>query len=284
MTGSNWVSAWSSVIGSSHVAEGLPCQDNCKVETIEGTHILVAAVSDGAGSCEHSQLGSRFLVESAITLLTRLIQTQLDENNALSLQTGHWRKESFLLFKQLKADLRQYADQEQIEFKSLSATLMLTISDGSFVCCAHVGDGRAAFRDAEGNWLPMLSPTKGEEANQTLFITSDLWDADILSPYFGTYVYEESITALSLLSDGCERSSFEILKYDEQEEKYYDPNLPFKPFFEPNYANLLKMKTALFDQGQINALWEKFLTAGNQTLRHETDDKTMVLAVYTNNH
>lgn len=281
MNNCKWISAWCSKTGSSHIQEDLPCQDSSKVRYIEETDFIIAAVSDGAGSCENSHLGSSFLVIQAVEKITVALKKKnwlIPENSELD--SDLWREEAFNLFRELKDDLKQKAIESGHEFRSLSATLIVAVSNGRFIACANVGDGRAAFRNKESDWLPMMVPAKGEEANQTIFITSDFWDEDIDSGYFGTFFCKCEITALTLLSDGCERASFEILKYNEEKEKFFDPNKPFKPFFEPNYLNLLKLKESNIDQEMINDLWGDFLEKGNQQLLNETDDKSMILSVF----
>jgi hypothetical protein len=191
-----------------------------------------------------------------------------------------WREEAFRIYTELKQELKLKSEEINVDFKSLSATLIIAISNGNFIACANVGDGRGAIRDSNGNWLPLLTPTKGEEANQTLFITSEMWDNGIQSEFFGSFVLNSPITALSILSDGCERASFEILKYNEEENKYFDPNRPFKPFFEPNYLNLIAMKKANLEQEKINVLWHSFVEKGTPALISETDDKSIILSVF----
>ncbi len=281
MNTDKWISAWSSKIGSSHIIEGLPCQDSSKVQYIENTDFIIAAISDGAGSCVNSHIGSSFLVDRAVEKVATIFKlNNWMENESFELTGDKWREELFIIFKELKEELKTKATESELDFKSLSATLIVAISNGKFIACANIGDGRAAFRNEDSEWLPMVVPTKGEEANQTLFITSDLWEENNQSEYFGTFFYKSPITAFTLLSDGCERASFEILKYNEEEDKYFDPNKPYKPFFEPNYLNLLKLKRANFEQNQINDLWGIFLEKGNQKLINETDDKSMILSVY----
>lgn len=276
-----WISAWCSKIGSSHILEGLPCQDSSKVEYIQDSDFIISAISDGAGSCANSQIGSSFLVDRAIEkMATALKLNEWLQNFDLDLNQEKWRSEAFILFTELKEELKIKAVELEFDFKSLSATLIIAFSNGKFIACANVGDGRAAFRNPESEWFPMVIPTKGEEANQTLFITSDLWDINNESEYFGSFFYSNPITAFTLLSDGCERASFEILKYNEKEDKYFDPNNPYKPFFEPNYSNLLKLKEANVDQNKINELWGAFIEKGNPKLISETDDKTLILSVF----
>lgn len=277
MNKSKWISAWCSRIGSSHLEENIPCQDYSKVESIKETDFIVAAIADGAGSCEKSHIGSQYLVDNAIEHLKSVSMVHFDDIETF--QTA-WREEAFLIFSQLKLGLKLKAEELKIDFKLLSSTLIIAITNSKFVACANIGDGRAAFRDNDSNWYPMITPTKGEEANQTLFITSDLWDENIDSEYFGTFFYGEPITALALLTDGCERASFEILKHNDEENKYFDPNNPYKPFFEPNYINLIKLKKANVEQEKINDLWGMFIDKGNSKLINETDDKSMVLSVF----
>lgn len=283
MTSNRWISAWSSKIGAYHINEGLPCQDNSIVKVIEDSDFVVAAVSDGAGSCENSHIGSGFLIDNVID---KLITASINKDwikSPSTINPESWREEVFNIFQDLKNGLRIKADEYSVVFSSLSATLIVAISNGEFIACANVGDGRATYRNSQGEWNAILTPTKGEEANQTLFITSDLWDTSIDSEFFGSTFFQDSISAFSLLTDGCERASFEILQYSEEEEKYYDPNKPYKPFFEPNYLALLELSKTTLSQDAINELWEKFLDNGTPKLSSETDDKTMVLSVYNLN-
>ncbi|MCY7420291.1 MAG: protein phosphatase 2C domain-containing protein, partial [Chitinophagaceae bacterium] len=66
--------AWCSIIGSSHILEGLPCQDSSKVEYVEDSDFIIAAISDGAGSCDNSQIGSSFLVSRAIEKMASMLK------------------------------------------------------------------------------------------------------------------------------------------------------------------------------------------------------------------
>src|SRR6185437_11768117 len=58
---SQWTYAYASVIGSSHLKTGAPCQDAsvCRLlQSPDGSNVLVAVVSDGAGSAEKAEEGS----------------------------------------------------------------------------------------------------------------------------------------------------------------------------------------------------------------------------------
>lgn len=277
MNNHDWISAWTSTIGLSHISENLPCQDSSRISKIPNTDFIVAAVADGAGSCSHSDIGSSFVVETAINKFTNLCL----HLNSKHIDYNVWRIDAFAIFKEIKTELQLKAYDLSIDFTSLSSTLIVAVSDGNFIACANVGDGRACYRDLQANWHPLMTPTKGEEANQTLFLTSRNWDDQLNSEYFGSFIHCESISAFSLMTDGCERAAFEISKYDEETETYYDPNKPYKPFFEHNYNVLIQLHRAGKDQNSINMLWNNFIKSGNEKLSKETDDKTMSLSVIT---
>lgn len=272
--------AQASVIGSSHIQSGTPCQDSCVAWLSPSGEYLISIVSDGAGSCSHSHVGSAFVVKKTLEILKERIEKNKWFSNGFLPNELLWEKELFFIFKAVKLGLIQIAKELKTDYKAFSCTVIATVSSRYGIAYAHIGDGRTAYRTAEEEWKAALTPMKGEEANQTVFITSDSWDEKLESDYFAAKVIKESITAVALLTDGCERACFEVLKFDEASGKYYDPNKPFTPFFEPNYHNLLKMKWAGFSQDKINRLWAGFLENGNAKLRIETDDKTMILAVF----
>ena len=80
------------------------------------------------------------------------------------------------------------------------------------------------------------------------------------------------------MSDGCEKAAFECNLYDAENKTFFDPNLPFGPFFNPNVKALKKLALENKTQEEINELWAGFLTNGNERFRTEMDDKSMILA------
>jgi hypothetical protein len=94
----------------------------------------------------------------------------------------------------------------------------------------HIGDGRAGFcSSAGGEWVSILTPHKGEEANQTIFITNNWWSKSnfIMS---GVSVPEARVirknpSAFTIMSDGCEAHSFECSIMDKATNKWSDPAL-----------------------------------------------------------
>lgn len=272
-----WASVWCSVTGTSHITTALPCQDSSEVKILDGTNFIIAVVSDGAGSCSNSHIGSSYLAKQAINELEKYL---LSSNSDRIESELIWQQIFFDMFKNLKSDLKVEASNRDLDFKSLSATLIVAVSNGEFIACAHIGDGRATYRNANGEWLPMMKPFHGEEANQTVFLTSDYWEDDEDASYFESFYRQEIITGFALLSDGCERSSFKVLDYDQEKQTYFDPNLPYKPFFEPNYSALKLLINKTSSQHELNDLWAKYISSGTKKLLLENDDKTMILSVH----
>lgn len=284
MSKSKWFSAWASVRGKAHEIENEPGQDFSQVSILQDSDTLVAVIADGAGSCENSHIGAEKVTEITLQLIKqRLIANQWVSKNEHP-DALKWRNELFYIFKAVKAILRKFANESKLDFKSLSSTLCVVVSNGYWIGSAHVGDSRAAWRDTDGNWSALITPQKGEEVNSTQFLTSEDWESSVFSSWFETVVVQANVTAIAVLTDGCERASFEMSKYDDDLEKYYDPNKPHQPFFEPNYQALRQFQIKNYSQDAVNRMWATFLKEGTPVLKKETDDKTLVLGVYESDY
>ncbi len=83
----------------------------------------------------------------------------------------------------------------------------------------------------------------------------------------------------TLMSDGCESHSFEVNIFDEAQRKYVDPNRPYERFFQPLISKLKDFYISDAGPEEIDQKWVKFISSGNEKLRDEPDDKTMILGV-----
>jgi hypothetical protein len=271
----DWIFAFASVQGNGHIAENIPCQDAHRVEHYENFTITV--VCDGAGSCENSGKGAKQVADSCLIHFGKRIS---ESDWAEELPTEQiWQEEAKQTFHLIRDDLEKFAQSEELAFKSLSCTVIVVVSLPGGLLVTHIGDGRAGYCTANGDWLPALTPFRGEEANQTVFITSEIWEESITNHYLESRVITGPVSAFCLLSDGCEKVSFEVNLYNKDTEQFYDPNRPYFPFFSPLQKILFTLHEQQKTQEDINALWAGFLTNGLERLRLETDDKTMILAV-----
>lgn len=267
-----WQLAYASVVGNAHIKEGLPCQDAHSVCIIEDK--VIAIVCDGAGSCLYSDIGSKLVCNYIAEQLNNSLN---DSHFVENLSDETWKTYVYELIKACQNELKLFVEAEKKEYRDLSCTLIAMVASPQKILTFHIGDGRGGYKIETGEWQSFMTPFRGEEANETVFITSSIWDDP--EKYIETKCIENNIQAFCLLSDGCEKASFQCNIYDETTEKYSDPNLPFPPFFDPNVTALKSLHDSETSQEEINKLWETFLTNGNPKLINETDDKTLVLGV-----
>ena len=267
-----------SVIGKSHIDSGIPCQDsNFSQKINDGWGIAI--VADGAGSAKNSHDGSKFVVHKAAEIFIKaMIKTDWYQNNQLPLEP-EWHQFSKEQLWRVKQLLDKYADWRGVRVKSLACTVIIVIYSPLGILITHIGDGRAGYCDSKHVWKAMMIPYKGEEANSTVFITSDIWN-DNINHFIESRIITEKIVAFTLMSDGCEKATFECSKFNPATNHWSDPNNPYPKFFQPVLKTLINMEKNQIPAHEIQAKWRKFLEVGNTTLKNEPDDKTMILGIY----
>lgn len=268
-----WLLLAHSAIGRQHVKNGAPCQDAHRLIPVEAGR-GVAVVCDGAGSAKESQLGAWLAANRAAHLFK---DHMLATGWRFPADLDEWRAASHGLMLQTAGFLHRVAAAAHREFKALACTVIVVVYSpcGALVC--HIGDGRAALRDGLGIWRAAMTPFKGEEANQTIFITSDLWREN--PAFLGCHLFEQPITGFALMSDGCETHAFQINRYDEENGIYIQLNDPYPPFFEPLRTQLLELHQQGHPQAKLDEEWREFIESGTRGLRLEPDDKTMILGI-----
>jgi protein phosphatase 2C-like protein len=276
-----WLVVRASVVGRSHKESDppIPCQDSSFYQHI-GQGWGVAVVCDGAGSKEYSHYGSEFVANQAGLYFIRIVEENAwQATNSLPLPQ-QWHEICRRALAKIRSDLEEYAREHNLASESLSSTLIVLVHAPNGVLATHIGDGRAAFRNVEEEWKAVIVPLKGEEANQTVFVTSVDWNHP--DKYIESAVFAEKPHAFAVLTDGCESHSFEVNIFDAQEQKYYDPNRPYSKFFDPLVAALKVLHQDGVSDELIRAKWQRFIESGTDGLRNEPDDKTMVLGVLIN--
>jgi hypothetical protein len=273
----NWTVARASVIGNGHLAAKLPCQDSSAHEIIS-PDCGIAVVCDGAGSADFAHIGSAAATEASARYFSELVRAQgwHEDDNLPS--DSLWQGSAIMALRRVRADLEALAEAKNISIGSLATTAIVVVYTKNGLLTAHVGDGRAGFFDGE-TWAAAIQPFQGSEANQTVFLTSDIWNETEVLQYVRTAVFRSNIEAFTLLTDGCEKSAFEVNIFDAETGKYADLNRPFPRFFNPNLAGLKKLREEQKSQEEINKLWADFLKTGTAQFKVETDDKTMILGV-----
>lgn len=277
-----WVIVGASVKGNGHIQSNMPCQDNHKFESL-GDGWGIAIVSDGAGSAAHSEVGSKLVAERGIIRFKALIETEgWKAKNELPSDIK-WLQKSYATLKDLRNDVLMVAEKNQVEPKSLSATCLVVIYSPLGLLAVHVGDGRMGYKTMSGEWKSMMTPHKGEEANQTIFLISEFWDipnyelSGVLVPE--SIVIREPVQAFALMSDGCEHTAWKCTTQDPTTGKYYDRNLPFEGFFNPLEETLKTFHQQNTPEQERQDKWYKFIESGTSGFVKEQDDKTLIYAV-----
>ena len=275
-----WIIVGASVQGHGHIEMNLPCQDSCGYKYLhDGWGIAVTA--DGAGSAEKSQVGALIAVQRAIVHFESLIHREHWIEDEVLPTEARWMKCSYGCLKLIHDETESFAKQKEVDFKSLSSTIIVVIHSPIGLLVCHVGDGRAGYKAMDGSWHSLITPHKGAEANQTLFITSEFWNI----PFFemsGVTVPEarvitEKAAAFVLMSDGCENTSWKCNQYNPKTNKYYAPNLPHQPFFDSVVNTLQSFREDKIAEEERKNKWESFIREGNSSFHKESDDKTMIV-------
>lgn len=276
----NWVIAKGSSIGGRHIEDNLPCQDSNAVFYNLEMDFGIAIVSDGAGSASHSDLGSNIIVDKGIELLNAKFSVNSFQD---LIQKEQIEVDNFFIdfYRLLYKNFEEYSLENDLPIKSLAATSIIVVFNQSGLICSHIGDGRAGYQDKENKWHSVLEPFKGEEANQTIFITSDIWESP--NEFIRTTKVNNQIQSFTLMSDGCESATFELNRFNEETQLYEKLNDPYPKFFNPNVAILRELALGGKTTEEIDDLWLKFLHSGNSKFESEIDDKTLILGTLINN-
>lgn len=275
-----WIVVGASVIGRGHIESNMPCQDSNSYARL-GNGWGIAITSDGAGSAKHSHVGSKIVVTRAKSYFEQLIISSSWYKNNILPDDITWSKAAFKALKAVRDDMQKFAEEKQAKLESFAATVIVVVHTPMGLLVAHIGDGRAGYQDKSGTWHSLITPHKGEEANQTIFITSDFWNI----PFYEmsgvsvpeTRVIRESAKSFVLMSDGCEHTSWDCNLYDAEKGIYYDPNTPHAAFFNPLIETLKEHRKEQLPFIERSEKWSNYLDKGNKSFIKETDDKTMIL-------
>lgn len=275
-----------SLRGRSHIESNTECQDyHLYQELSNGWSILV--VSDGAGSAKHAGRGSKANCTISIKLLSDMIaKNKWIENSVLPSELD-WHIEFRTICEKTRMIYQKKVEEMDDEsvVTDFNATLLICVITPTGILSGHIGDGRMGYLSNEGEWKNLMTPHKGEEGNQTLFLQSN-WDkphvpalkvSNVYVPE--TRVVREIPKAVVLISDGCERSCWECSILDLTLGKYTDVNRPHPGFMNPLIESIIDED----DSKRFN-LFVDIIDKGTKTCQTERDDKTMLIAMSTTNY
>lgn len=242
--------AAASVVGTSHVARDLPCQDAHDVRILPNGALLIA-VADGAGSAARSEDGSRIATETAADEIEDAL---LRETPATA---EAWEAVLRGAFAAARDALAEFAESEQIGLRDLAATLSCAVVTDEFAAVAQLGDGLVVTEDPEGRLASAIAPDRGEYANETSFLVEK--DAAERIRFWGD---ARPVRAVAVSTDGLLRLAMELPAF-----------APYPPFF----ASLFAFAAHADDPQAAHEHLRDFLASGRINERTD-DDKTLVVA------
>ena len=246
-----WKSIYKSEPGTSHLVSRQPCQDfgaAVSVRTAEGV-VLLAACADGAGSAEHSEIGSKLAVEHFLNHT----QAYFDQGGSL----GDYEDLS-LRYRMVSARAAIYEEATTLGVapRSLACTILAAVVGENFAIFSQIGDGVIVYDEGD-SYSSVMWPDSGEYANTTRFLT----DTNALD-YLRTVRIDRRIDDLALMTDGLQMLAL----------NFADRSV-HAPFFQPLFKVLKASETI---DGLVPKLGE-FLNSDRVNSRTD-DDKTLILA------
>ncbi|MDP4108142.1 MAG: PP2C family serine/threonine-protein phosphatase [Bacillota bacterium] len=255
MTSKNdWKYTYASVLGSSHKKSHSPCQDSSKCQVIQdsnGEDILIAVISDGAGSAKFSDLGSSM----ACSLFVKEVTDYLSEEKRVKdLEVSFFEN----WIDQYQDLISSHARDFEVTLREFACTLVAAVVGNDHAAFFQVGDGAIVVLDPEAenyNWT--FWPDKGEYENTTFFITDPK-----VKKHIRFDVLPKRVEEVSLFTDGIQHLSL-----------HYQSKTVHNPFFKPIFQVLRKVENGEY----LNSSLEQFLSSDRINEKTD-DDKTLLLA------
>jgi hypothetical protein len=254
-----WRVAHTSVIGTSHEKNGLPCQDAgcCRiVSDPEGRHVLLAVACDGAGSASRSLDGATLTVDRFLKEFSEA--TRHSGLDGITKEfVGDW-------LSRLRAEIRDRAEVAELSPREFACTILGAVIGQDRAAFFQVGDGAIVVsnRAEPDDYGWVFWPQHGEFANETNFITQDN-ALEVLE----FELEERCVDEVAMFTDGIER-----LVLDLQEKTAH------APFFRTLFGWLIKTEpVAVSEEIPASEVVSHYL--GSKQINDRTDDdKTLILA------
>lgn len=246
-----WKQLAKSMQGWGHKRLETVCQDACLAAICSaGTEtILVLAAADGAGSAEHSDIGSQI----ACRVIHEAIAAHLNQQSALTEVT---KEQALDWYQQVRQALDHEAETRVVPVRQLACTLLVAVIGENAAVFCQIGDGAIIIRDG-GELRPVFWPQSGEYANTTNFVTSPKFADDLVFAW-----HDGRIDEVSVLTDGLQCVALN-----------FATRQAHSPFFTPLFDALRQHPNPTELYGPMAA----FLESKNLAERTD-DDLTLILA------
>jgi hypothetical protein len=245
-----WAGAIST--GTSHLKRRSLCQDfaSCMSFATPSGPLMVAVVSDGAGSASHSRHGSRMVCHGFMRGLAHHVQDADGEPPD--------EEAVFSMLDTIRDRIATAAKRAHRSKRAFASTLVAVIAAQDWTVIVHVGDGACAVSaNGKSTWHVPSWPWHGEYASSTAFVTEDP------VPRLRLTLLKHSIDRFAVFSDGLERLVLD-----------HGTKRAFTPFFERMLLPL-QQSTARGRDRHLSQALRQFLSGNNVTDR--TDDDTSLI-------
>lgn len=253
--GRTWRIAAASSIGSSHEKLGIPCQDAYVVKTFgdkDGEEVLVAVVSDGAGSAVKAEIGS-WLTCSTVA---EAAEVYLIDGGKVG-DIGPSVARSWVGMVQQAIGLR--AEDDGCVPRDYACTMLVAVVGQTAAAIMQIGDGATVVSDGDG-WCWVHWPQHGEFANMTYFVTEPGAEEKLAFD-----LCRRRIDEVAVFSDGIER----LVLHEASK-------TVFAPFFDSMFPAVRGLEAEGVD-ARLSASLGGYLSS--KIINEKTDDdKTLVLA------
>ena len=245
-----WRTAYASSLGTSHLKTGLPCQDAgacAVVQGAEGGEVLIAAVSDGAGTAKRSEAGASLAVYRFLRDFAKVNPALIDRAFVIK-----W-------IGSVQEEIAALAADEGNQTRDYACTMLGAVVTESGAIYLQIGDGAIIVGSEEvGEYSWIFWPQHGEYANTTNFLTQEQ-AAETVQFETGAPVRE-----IALFSDGIERLVLD-----------FSAKTVHSPSFQPIFKWLAGTEPS--DKKQPAEALIAYLSSDHVNKRTD-DDKTLVMA------
>ena len=174
-----------SIQGSYHLSDNSICQDANRIRKIK-PDLAVAAVADGLGSCEHSEIGSSLAVDVSTEFCEANYREEMTDDEILGVIKG--------AFEAAYDSCKQSAAEKGFPINSYDTTLDLVIYRAGEVYYGHSGDSGIITLTADGLFQPITEQQRDEmDYVFPLSFGKDYWK-------FGKV--EKPVASVMLITDG----------------------------------------------------------------------------------
>ena len=247
-----WKVINASVIGTSHLDSGTPCQDKSIVDVCDdrkGDQQLICLVADGAGSATEGGRGAQLTCTAGLAFLKS------------AMHDGHTLNANLIkdMIAHIRSKIFQEAGKSNRSARDYASTFIGAVLTNSISIFFQIGDGAIVVSQKHCHGI-VFWPDCGQYVNMTHFITDD----DALESLH-IEIANTTFNDMAMISDGLQNLALD-----------FKHKIPHVPFFLPMLHTLRKIPWNQVDHLKTKLV--QFLE-GKEVNGRTDDDKTLILAV-----